>query len=150
VKKPIRLGKGEGENIWFLGNLATVKASKEVTSGWALVEVLAPAGYEPPLHVHLEEDEAFYILAGELLFTIGDDSFTSGPGAFVLSPMGVPHTIRAERETRWLSLAPSGLFVDLIRDVGEPAGSRTLPVVGAPEFDELRKRAAKHGIQFLR
>lgn len=145
---PIILPAGEGEHIRFLANVETVKADREATGRWAVVEITAPAGYEPPMHVHEEEDEAFYILDGELTITIGDQKHTAGAGAFVLSPQGVPHTIRAERDSRWLQFSPSGRFVDLMRDVGEPAESPTLPKLdGALDFTKLTERAAKHGIR---
>jgi uncharacterized cupin superfamily protein len=57
-----------------------------------MIEVVAPAGYQPPLHVHEEEDEALYILDGELTITIGETEHRAEAGAFVLSPMGVAHT----------------------------------------------------------
>ena len=50
--------------IWFIHNLADVLVSGE--DGYAMIEMLAPAGDQPPLHVHHEEDEGFYVLEGEL------------------------------------------------------------------------------------
>jgi quercetin dioxygenase-like cupin family protein len=149
MTNPIVLAKGEGESLWFLGNLATIKAGSETTESWALVEMTAPAGYETPRHVHEEEDEVFYVLDGELRITIGDESHTAAAGAFVLSPKGVPHVLRVVRESRWLHLASKGLFVDLIRDIGKPAQSLTLPPAAQPDFELLRKRAAEHGITIL-
>lgn len=147
---PIILPAGEGEHVWFLANLGTIKAGRESTGRWAVVEMTAPAGYEPPMHVHEEEDEAFYILDGELTITIGGEKHIARTGAFVLSPQGIPHTIRAEHETRWLQFSPSGLFVDLMRDMGTPAASPTLPELEGPaDFELLRERAAKHGIRML-
>jgi hypothetical protein len=49
---------GEGEALWWFGVLATIKATAEQTDGqYALVEILAPDGYEGVLHVHHFEDE---------------------------------------------------------------------------------------------
>lgn len=49
----------EGEAIWFLGTLATVKAGR-ARSGNAIsvVEIELPAGFAPPPHIHHMEDEA--------------------------------------------------------------------------------------------
>jgi quercetin dioxygenase-like cupin family protein len=147
---PIALGERDGEAIWFLGNLAVVKAARETTGGWAMVEVTARDGYQTPRHVHHEEDEVFYILEGLLNITMGDESFAAGPGTFVLSPVGIPHAIKAEGETRWLQLAPRGGFVEMIREIGAAAKSPTLPEMQeAPDFGKLREQFARHGIEML-
>lgn len=55
--------------------LATIKVTAEQTGGqYALVEILAPDGYEGVLHVHHFEDEGFYILEGEMTFYVGDQT----------------------------------------------------------------------------
>jgi mannose-6-phosphate isomerase-like protein (cupin superfamily) len=45
-----------------------------------------------PLHVHHEDDEAWYVLAGELTVRAGPRDFHLGVGGAVLVPRGVPHT----------------------------------------------------------
>jgi hypothetical protein len=61
------LGQGEGEARWWLGGLATIKATGKETDGrYSLVEVVDPEGSEAPLHVHHREDEGFWVLEGEL------------------------------------------------------------------------------------
>ena len=58
---------GEGEAWWWLGMLATIKATKKQTGErYSVVEILAPDGYGSVLHVHHQEDEGFYILEGEM------------------------------------------------------------------------------------
>jgi len=44
----------------------------ETGGALALWESLLPRGFSPPLHVHSREDEAFYVLDGELTFRLGD------------------------------------------------------------------------------
>ena len=62
---PIALAGDEGEALWFLGTLATIKASSETTDGRvAVIEHLAPRGAGSPLHVHRREDEWFYVTRG--------------------------------------------------------------------------------------
>jgi hypothetical protein len=42
---PIALQPGEGEALWFLGSLVTIKSSRETTNGAvAVIEVLGPPG----------------------------------------------------------------------------------------------------------
>src|ERR1700749_4200480 len=101
---PIVAGPGEGEALWFLGVLATIKASAETTAGRvAVIEHLAPRGAGSPLHVHRREDEWFYVIEGSVTFRVGDDTFEAGPGAFVYGPRDVPHTfVVSSQQARFL------------------------------------------------
>ena len=68
----IALQRDEGEALWFLGVLATIKASAETTDGRvAVIEHVAPPGLGSPLHVHRNEDEWFYVAEGHLTFWVG-------------------------------------------------------------------------------
>ena len=54
-----------------------------------------PAGDPgPPLHIHPDTDEAFYIAEGEMTFQLGDREVIAGAGAFVFVPRGMVHTAR--------------------------------------------------------
>src|SRR5256885_17120035 len=88
---PVALHKDEGEALWFLGVLATIKASRETTDGRvAVIEHLAPQGAGSPLHVHHNEDEWFYVTEGELTFWVGGQLTDAPAGSFVYGPPGVP------------------------------------------------------------
>src|SRR5436309_2281648 len=90
------LAKGEGEGIWFLNNLMTVKAGGDNTgNAFTLIESLAPAGFGPPPHVHHAEDEAFYVLEGEATITCGDRTWSATPGSFAFLPRDIPHSFKA-------------------------------------------------------
>src|SRR5436190_16008042 len=90
---PIALRQDEGEALWFLGVLATIKASRETTEGRvAVIEHLAPQGAGSPLHVHHNEDEWFYVTEGELTFWVGGLLTAAPAGSFVYGPRGFPHT----------------------------------------------------------
>jgi mannose-6-phosphate isomerase-like protein (cupin superfamily) len=45
-----------------------------------------------PLHVHHDDDEAWYVLDGALRFRLGDHTFEAGPGGAVMAPKGTPHS----------------------------------------------------------
>src|SRR4028119_551927 len=78
---------GEGEALWWMGMLATIKATAEQTGGQSpLVEILAPEGFASPLHVHHQEDEGFWILEGEMTFYVGDQTLKAPPGALRSGP----------------------------------------------------------------
>lgn len=56
--------------------------------------MVGPVGYltGPPLHVHHEQDDTFFVLDGVLTVQADDEIFELGPGDFVTVPPGVPHT----------------------------------------------------------
>jgi quercetin dioxygenase-like cupin family protein len=100
-KSGYALEEGAGHGIWFANTLMTVKASGEETSGaYAVVDCLLPSGFAPPPHCHRREIETWYILAGELRVTCGDEHWTVGPGAFVCLPRGIPHGFVVSSATR--------------------------------------------------
>jgi len=98
----------EGEALWFLGVLATIKASRETTDGrLAVIEHLAPRGAGSPLHVHHNEDEWFYVTEGELTFWVGGQLIDAPAGSFVYGPRGIPHTFTVTSPEARFLLSPS-------------------------------------------
>ena len=72
---------------------------------------MAPGREGPALHVHDDEDDAFFVLEGEIVFGLGDEEISAEPGTFVLVPPGVPHTFanRTDAPARILNIhAPAG------------------------------------------
>jgi mannose-6-phosphate isomerase-like protein (cupin superfamily) len=60
------LRPGEGRPIDLGAFQMTVKATDDQTNGaFTLLEAQEPAGFGPPLHVHRDAAEAFYVLEGE-------------------------------------------------------------------------------------
>ncbi len=51
-----------------------------------------PGGPPPPPHLHRHHVESFYVLAGEIAFTVGDRELRAKTGSWVQVPPGVPHT----------------------------------------------------------
>lgn len=87
------------------------KATAEDTLGaYSLQEFSAQpeeSGVQP--RVHHAEDEAFYVLEGEITFEVGTIVVPARRGAFILVPRGVLHSHRNTGKTfaRWLAiLAP--------------------------------------------
>jgi mannose-6-phosphate isomerase-like protein (cupin superfamily) len=52
----------------------------------------------PPLHYHFEQDEWWYILEGEFLFKVGDQTFTAKAGDSVFGPRMIPHAFAKVNE----------------------------------------------------
>jgi quercetin dioxygenase-like cupin family protein len=150
---PIALKPGEGEAIWFLGILATIKASAEKTDGrMAVIEHLAPQGSGSPLHVHHNEDEWFYVTEGELTFWVGGERIEAPAGSFVYGPREIPHTfVVASPQARFLLVAEPAGFENFMRALSEPAQALTLPpaTIRPPDPERMMAAAAEYGIEIL-
>lgn len=148
---PIALQAGEGDALWFLGSLVTIKSSAESTDGRvAVIENYSPRGGGSPLHVHRREDEWFYVTEGELTFWVGGQVIKAPAGAFVYGPRDIPHTFEVTSdEARFLLVAEPAGFEGFVRAVAEPAQSLTLPPPPTEEPDPaaLTAAAAEFGIE---
>ncbi len=90
--QPTTLGPGEGRVIQVPGHAITYKAHGEETGGaYSLLEVLL-TGDGPPQHIHKAEEEAFYVLEGEVNIKVGEQTIRATVGSFVLVPRGPVHT----------------------------------------------------------
>ena len=108
MTRAVVVERGVGARV---GNVEFLCLS-EHSSRFNLSEVtMAPHKSGPPAHAHADEDDAFYILEGELVFEVDGEEIVAGPGTFVLVPPGVEHTFanRTDREVRMLNIhAPAG------------------------------------------
>ena len=146
------LGPGGGDNLWFFNSLLTVKAGGDQTeNAWTLCEITSPPSFGPPPHVHDHEDEAFYVLEGQMSFSCAEKSWTAGPGSFVLLPRRIPHAFAtwADGPVRMLQLTSPAQFERYAAELGRPATLATLPEPQAPDIPVLQRVSAKYGIEFL-
>ena len=104
---PYALAAGAGQPMSWLGSTLTLKASSH---DLGVHEVLIQPGQEPPMHIHKNEDEWFYMLEGRMTFHVGDETFSGDKGAFVSFPRGIAHTFTVE--------SPSARFLVLITPGG--------------------------------
>src|SRR5690349_14632410 len=96
MSEPLVVPPGAGETVQGpAGGPLTFKARGEQTGGalTAIENVIAP-GDGPPLHVHANEDEAWWVIEGTLAFRIGERAAEAPAGTFVFVPRGVPHAFR--------------------------------------------------------
>lgn len=89
-RAPILLLPGEGQpdgeqNRW------KVTAAETLGAYSLRFSVHGIPGGGPEFHTHTNEDEAWYVLEGELSFQMGDDTLVGSPGSLVFSPRGVHH-----------------------------------------------------------
>lgn len=89
------LRPGQGRTI-DLGNFAmSLKASADDTGGaFSLLEAEEPPHFGPPMHIHHDAAEAFYVVSGEYVIFIGDEEHRCPAGSFIYIPAGAPHGFR--------------------------------------------------------
>ena len=153
VPKPYRLASGEGlADVWWKTGRITIKAGPDETgNAFSQFVVDDPLGSAPPLHVHHNEDEAFYILEGQVTVFVGGERIDLEAGDYFFGPRGVPHAylVRSERARMLVTISPSGseqLFVSL----GVPVTSAEAPTDSVmPPMPELVRLFAAHGAEIL-
>lgn len=115
----IILQPGQGRSIDLGGFQMSVKATGDVTNGsFSLLETDEPPDFGPPLHIHHDADEAFFVVSGEYIIFVEGREFTCPAGSFIYVPKGVVHGFRVGRvASRKLNLytpaAMIGYFDDL-------------------------------------
>jgi quercetin dioxygenase-like cupin family protein len=114
-----------------------VRLRGEETKGrLAVMENSVAAGFPgPPLHIHPDFDETFYVLEGELTFQLGDERLTAGTGALVFAPGETPHTFAnlSTADARILLLCtPAGFERYFDRLAAEQAGVAPPPKADGP------------------
>ena len=108
ASSPYALASGAGKLLSWFSATVTLKAS---SSDLGVVEVVISPGDEPPLHVHKNEDEWFYLLEGAVTFHVGGENHFGTAGAFVSFPRGIPHTFSVESSAaRFLVMNTPGGF----------------------------------------
>jgi quercetin dioxygenase-like cupin family protein len=149
----LHLTEDEGEMLWVADELMTLKATGEDSGGaYSLTDSVVPPGGGPPPHVHHWEDEAFWVLKGELEVLVGEDSFMAAAGSFVHLPKGIRHSYEnvGSGPARFLTLiVPAGLE-KFFKEVGKPGSDVSSP----PPFEEedinkLLAVAPKYGAEIL-
>ena len=85
----------EGRTIAVVGDVYRFLATGEETAQrYAMWEAIVPPGGGPPPHIHSREEESFYILEGEITFTVGEEKIVATTGMFANMPVGSLHSFK--------------------------------------------------------
>jgi mannose-6-phosphate isomerase-like protein (cupin superfamily) len=139
------LSPGAGSSFPFAGGRLTIKEDGSRTRGeLSVVEIELPSATSPPpQHLHHQHEETWYVLEGQLDFTVAQETERVGPGGWVLVPIGVPHTFSTTSEgpARFLSTMTPGFYLRYFEELagrigelyraGEPPNRETLARLGA-------------------
>lgn len=90
--RPYALAKYAGRTVFHYSGPLTIKADAEQTAGaLGVIEYIAPTGVTVPTHLHSDEDESIYVLAGQLTVDLDGAVQQVGVGGYVFMPRNVPH-----------------------------------------------------------
>ncbi len=148
-RTPLALSQAEGEALWCAGALTTVKAAAEQTAGaYSIIEDLAPKGSGTPLHRHREDDEAFYVLEGEMTFYLGNDRpIRTSTGSFVHIPGGTVHAFQVDSETARYLIITTPQHERFYRAIAEPAPTRTIPPEAPMDTERIGAACEAYGVE---
>jgi mannose-6-phosphate isomerase-like protein (cupin superfamily) len=114
--KAVVVRPGEGHRV---GNVEFLARSVDTPRFNLAVITVQPGADGPPGHRHADEDDSFYLLEGELTFTVEGEELVAAAGTFVLVPPGVHHTFanRGDAVARFVNVhAPAGFDLRLDED----------------------------------
>ncbi len=144
-KSPVIVPRGEGERLRALGaDVRFLCLPRQTGEAWSLMEATLPLDAGPRAHEH-PWDECYYIVEGEVRFTMGEDVGVYAAGDFLYASAGTVHGFRGASATPARVLvfdapaAAEGFFRDVDREV------RELP----RDLAKVPEIAARHRMRFL-
>jgi quercetin dioxygenase-like cupin family protein len=141
------------KRYYFDVALGSILLSGEDTGGaYCLLDLRVAPGIGVPRHTHTREDEALFVLSGELEVIVGDEIFTLRAGETLIAPRNIPHQLRNSGSVAnhyLIMFSPSG-FEEFLKATSVPAPDDAVaptepPPVAVRNVFEL---AADYGIQF--
>ncbi len=138
--------------LWFLGALTLVKGPQGQQAGeFGVLEQTSPPGFECPYHVHELEDQAFYVIQGEMTFVAGGKWRRLGPGGYIFLPRNLPHGFRVDgsHAARYLIVCSPAGFERFFFEASVPAGRTKLSEEGDLDLPKLLELARRHKVTMI-
>ena len=136
---------GEGRTLPTpTADVVTIKADTRQTNGsMTVMELRVAPGSGPAAHIHLREDELWWVLEGDFRFRTADDWLRASTGGMAFGPRGMPHAFQNVGTTPGRLLivtTPSGVerFFEQFAERG------TLPV----DFEQLTAIGKANWLEF--
>lgn len=156
LAEPFNVNLDSAPAYWFLNALHILLARNESGDGaYSLLHLTAPPHFETPYHLHHAEDEAFYVLDGELTVVCDGQKTVAGPGSYVFLPRGIPHGFRSssDKDSHVLIHAIPGEkvgFVAMLLEMADCLHDRhKLPQPTPVDLDRLKALCKQNQIDIL-
>ena len=143
-----------GKTYSAVGDKYVFLATGEQTGGaYCLAEATVPPGGGPPPHYHTQEEESFYVLEGEVTFTVEKQTLIGTPGTFVQIPRRTPHSFKnnSGAPVRMLiQCTPAGFEKFMAGFATELPSADAAPLAAShEEIEKLMRIAPEFGIVML-
>lgn len=136
------------EEMQIMGGKFHCKVSSQDSGGDLLI--YDTRRYEkggPAYHLHHNQDEWFYVMKGDFLVKVGDDSFTLKPGDSAFAPRKTPHSfaMTSEGEGQMMVLfQPAGDMENFFKEMAQLG-----PSIPKDQEAKLKDLWARHGMQIV-
>jgi quercetin dioxygenase-like cupin family protein len=145
---------GTGKTYSAVGDKYVMLATGEQTGGaYCLADAIVPPGGGPPAHYHTREEESFYVIEGEITFTVDGKTVVGSPGTFVQIPRGTPHAFKNQSSAparMLIQCVPAGFDRFMAEFATELPSPDAPPLAPAPEeIEKLLRIAPDYGIVML-
>lgn len=122
---------------------------KDTNSQLTIFEYTGNEKGGPPLHIHLKQDEIFFIVEGDYIFKVGEETFNLKQGDTIFLPRMVPHAFAqtSEKGKMFFMFQPSGKMEDFFRKIASLKAPPT-PELGAKIFAQHEMKVVGPPIQF--
>jgi quercetin dioxygenase-like cupin family protein len=152
MPEPIWKEPNQGRTLGVVGDVYRFLMTGAETDGrYALWEALVAPGAGPPPHIHTREVESFYVIEGEIAFTLAEGRHVARAGTFLTIPIGTLHGFNNEsgapaRMLIWV--APAGLEQMFFAcGVALPEGTTTTAPPTQEEIEKLLAIAPRYGVE---
>jgi quercetin dioxygenase-like cupin family protein len=141
------------KRYYFDVALGSILLSGEDTGGaYCLLDLRVAPGKGVPRHTHTCEDEALFVLSGELEATVGDEIFTLRAGETLIAPRNIPHQLRNSGSVAnhyLIMFSPAG-FEAFLKATAVPAPDNAVAPTEPPRIavQNVFELASDYGIQF--
>jgi mannose-6-phosphate isomerase-like protein (cupin superfamily) len=152
-KAPSIKHQPKAKRYYFDVGLGSVCLTGRDTGGaYCLLEVSLAPGMGVPRHMHMREDEVYFILSGELEVIVGERTFVLRPGDTLMAPRDIPHELRNSGDTTnqfLLVFSPPG-FEGFMMATAVPAPDNAAAPTEPPQMAvrNVHDLAASYGIIF--
>ncbi|MFF4653647.1 cupin domain-containing protein [Streptomyces sp. NPDC001380] len=119
---------------------------------YVLLERVVGRGCASPLHVHGDEDEAFFVMDGGLRVVVDGEERRASAGAMAALPRRLAHSfVVTGPEARFLALHTPVGFDAFVAGAGIPADVPAMPPEAAlpPDLAALTAAAARYGVETI-
>jgi mannose-6-phosphate isomerase-like protein (cupin superfamily) len=137
-----------GEELQLMGGRFDLKVSaKDTGGGFCLYDTTRQSKGGPALHLHYAQDEWFYVIRGEFVVQVGEDTVRLRPGDSALAPRKIPHAFAKVSEDEGQMLVmfqPAGRMEDFFREMAKLG-----PGIPRNQERDLKELWARYGMELV-